>query len=184
MARKRRRSKLRGLRALRRSLKRKRTIRKSGFARKRRHIGIGNERLQQALAVLREQNDFAAAARAGRTTEAKFKREALKKRAIRKRGRKWIVNPDLRRQMLLYSEGQEKTITVSGYRRARSVGKYLAAVGNFLRSNDIKYLEPFHGRGVTDIAGKRHLFLTDPNSLYRLVSAGDQAFERIYKIVL
>jgi hypothetical protein len=37
---------------------------------------------------------------------------------------------------------------------------------------------------VTDISGKTYPFETRPNALYRLVSAHDQSFEHIYRIVV
>jgi hypothetical protein len=146
--------------------------------------GISNTRLQRGLIVLREQKDIGAAAKAARTTVSKFKRSALRKHAILKRGKNWIVRRDLHRRILIYSDGREKTITVAGYRRARFVGKYLAAVRNFLGSNDVKYLDPFRDQGAIDVAGKRHPFETNPNTLYRLTSSADEAFEAVYRIIV
>ncbi len=60
----------------------------------------------------------------------------------------------------------------------------MSAVGAFLRSNNIRILDQFIDRGVKDIAGKRHVFETNPNTLYRLASSTDDAFEQIYRIVL
>lgn len=140
--------------------------------------------MQRGLAVLREDGSIASAAKAARTSPEKFQRFALKKKAIRKKGKTWIVSRELRRQMLIYSDGKQITVTLPNQRSARIAGKYMSAVGAFLRSNNIRILDQFIDRGVKDVAGKRHVFETDPNQLYRLASSTDEAFEAVYRIVV
>jgi hypothetical protein len=164
--------------------KSKRVRRKGGFAFKRQRRGISDVRIQRGLVRLRESGELSAAAKAARTTTSTFKREALKKKAIQKRGKNWVVRRDLHRQMLLFSDGRQITVTLPNQRSARNVGKYMAAVGQFVRSNDLKFLKPFIDRGVTDIAGKRHPFETNPNTLYQLTSSTDEVFESVYRIVV
>jgi len=60
----------------------------------------------------------------------------------------------------------------------------MAAVGQFLKTNDPKYLAEFKGRSVKDVKGSIFQFETDPNVLYRLSSAGNEPFEEIYRIVI
>lgn len=167
--------------ALKKSHPRKGT---TGFKIKRVRRSIGSLRLQRGLAALRHGGSIAAAAKAARTSSKNFKRFALKKRAIRQKGKTWVVNRDLQRQMLIYSDGKQLTITLPSQRSARNVGKYMSAVGAFVRSNNIRLLDHFIDRGVTDVAGKRHSFETDPNTLYRLTSSRDEAFEDVYRIVV
>lgn len=166
------------------SKKRRSKKRIIGFKIKRARLSISDSRLQRGLAVLREDGSIASAAKAARMSPEKFKRTALKKKAIRKKGKVWIVSRELRRQMLIYSDGKQVTVTLPSQRSARNVGKYMSAVGAFVRSNNIRLLDDFIDRGVTDIAGKRHIFETDPNTLYRLTSSKDEAFEDVYRIVV
>lgn len=73
-----------------------------------------------------------------------------------------------------------REVPIRGLERASQVGKYWAAVQNFLQSGDDSALLRFKGKSVTDASGKRHLFLTDLNQLDRLASAGVLSFESIY----
>ena len=60
----------------------------------------------------------------------------------------------------------------------------MSAVGEFLRTNDRPGFETSKARSVTDLSGNARLFETRPNALYRIVSAHDQSFEHIYRIVI
>jgi hypothetical protein len=86
--------------------------------------------------------------------------------------------------MLIYSRGQRQLVTVGDFKTASQVGRFMAAVGRFLRSNDISHLNAFAGRSVTDIAGKNRPFETRPNVLYRLASSGTETFEEVYRIIV
>ena len=86
--------------------------------------------------------------------------------------------------MLLFSGGREVAITVRGIKAASLVGSYMATVRQFLRTNKPDVLTQFVIRSVKDTAGKIYPFETNPNAIYRLASAGDQAFEQIYRIVV
>lgn len=167
------------------------TARKRGVTRrdtrgliiKRRRKGLSEARLQRALTTLRDTRDIKAAARTARTTTTKFKREAVGRKLIKKRGKGWVVSRDLHREMSIYSEDRQVAVKLR-IGSSRLAGKYMSAVGAFLRSNNVRILDDFIDRGVKDIAGKRHVFETNPNTLYRLASTTDEAFESIYRIVL
>ncbi len=64
------------------------------------------------------------------------------------------------------------------------IGKYMAAVRNFLDTNRQSFLTPFIDQSVRDIKGKEHPFEIRPNILYRLASGGEHTFEQIYRIVI
>ena len=86
--------------------------------------------------------------------------------------------------MLIYSQGQVLSITVGTFYQASKVGKYMAVVGNFIRTNDINRLKPFIGKFATDNKKQKHEFETNPNTLYRLISTGNETFEQVYRIVI
>ena len=86
--------------------------------------------------------------------------------------------------MLIYSDSRAVVITVGTFEEASLIGRYNAAVGNFLRSNKPKYLEPFVGQSVTDITGASYALETEPRRLYRLSHAGEDEFSQIYRLVV
>jgi len=145
---------------------------------------ISDEKLQRALRVLRQEKNLAAAAKSVGVSPERLKHAAANKGAITKKGRRWVVRPDLPRRMPLYSRGREIAIVVGDHEAASLIGRYMSAVGRFLTTNDRALLQPFAGQSATDIAGKAHTFETNPNALYRLASAGSDSFEQVYRVVV
>jgi hypothetical protein len=144
---------------------------------------IPEEQLQRALRVLRQERKLGAAAKAAHISPERLRTFAKSKGAIKKQGRRWIINPDLPRRMPMFSHGRLLEVTVTGAAASR-IGAYMDAVGKFVASNDHALLRPFVGQSVTDIAGRAHPFETDPNALHRLTSAEDATFESVYRIVV
>ena len=70
-----------------------------------------------------------------------------------------------------------------GFDDASFNGKFLNAVGKFIKTNDASYLADYEGKSVRDAMGKSHPFETDPNELYRLYHSGDEPFEVYYKLL-
>jgi len=159
--------------------------RRTGLAhiRKRRRVGISDARLEQALRVYSRTKDIKAAARSIRVSEGRFKRAALRRVASRSKRRALAIVRRLPRKMPLFTHGKLVAITVSS-KSASLIGGYMSAVGQFLKTNDPKFLAEFVGQSVKDTSGKAHAFETDPNVLYRLSFAGTEPFEDIYRIVI
>jgi hypothetical protein len=150
---------------------------------KHRRPAISDARLERGLRVLIETKDIAQAARSIRVSEQRFKLAAKRKAAIRKRKGIWTVVRRLPRKMPIFSGGRQLAITVNT-KSASLVARYMSSVGQFLKSNDPKFLAEFKGLGVKDVKGTFHPFETDPNTLYRLSSAGGEPFEEMYRIVI
>jgi hypothetical protein len=146
-------------------------------------LGISDARLERGLRVLSETKDIAQAARSIRVSEERFKRVARRKAAIRKRKGFWTVVRRLPRKMPIFSGGRHLAITVNS-KSASFIARYMSAVGQFLKSNDPKFLVEFKSASVKDASGKVQPFETDPNTLYRLSSAGGEPFEDVYRIVI
>ena len=153
------------------------------ISRRGRLTSLTSDQWQQVLKSLRTEKSLTRAAKAAHVSPERFKREAAGK-AIAKRKGRWVVRFDLPRRMLLYSDGRAVVVTVGTFEEASLIGRYNAAVRNFLRSNNPKYLEPFVGQSVTDITGASHNFDTNKNSLYRLSHAGEDEFSQIYRLVV
>jgi hypothetical protein len=145
---------------------------------------IEDDRLQLALKVLRQEKSLTVAAREAKVSPERLRRYATQKNIIERRGRRWIVRRDLPRRMLLFSDGRTLQVVVGDFASASKVGRFMAAVSAFLRTNNQAGLREFEGASVADISGKTHPFETRPNALYRLASAHDQSFEHIYRVVI
>ena len=145
---------------------------------------IEDARLQLGLKVLRQKKSLSAAAHAARISPERLRRHAIEKNLIEKQGRRWSIRHDLPRRMLLYSRGQALSVVVGDFGSASKVGRFMAAVGRLLDTNDPTVLAPFVGQSVRDISGKEHPLETRPNVLYRLSSTGEHTFEQVYRIVI
>jgi hypothetical protein len=145
---------------------------------------LEDDRLQLALKVLRQEKSLTTAAREAKVSPERLRRYATEKNIIERRGRRWIVRRELPRRMLLLSDGKTIQVVVGDFASASKVGRFMAAVSAFLRTNNPAGLRQFEGASVADISGKIHPFETRPNALYRLASAHDQSFEHIYRIVI
>jgi hypothetical protein len=145
---------------------------------------LEDDRLQLALKVLRQEKSLTFAAREAKVSPERLRRYATEKNIIERRGRRWIVRRELPRRMLLLSDGKTIQVVVGDFASASKVGRFMAAVSAFLRTNNPAGLRQFEGASVADISGKIHPFETRPNALYRLASAHDQSFEHIYRIVI
>jgi hypothetical protein len=138
---------------------------------------------ENGVLIPRRNTDIAQAARSIRVSEARFRLAAKSKAAIRKRKGAWIVVRRLPRKMPIFSGGKSLAITVNS-KSATLIGRYMSAVGQFLKSNDPKHLADFQSVSVKDASGKVIPFETDPNALYRLSSASGEPFEEMYRIVI
>lgn len=141
-------------------------------------------RLEAGLKLIRAGTPLTRAAPVIGVSRERLRRYVAQTGVVAKRGGRWTVVQDQRpRQIQLFSWGRALTVTVPGYEHAALVGRYLAAVGAFLDSNDPTHLDPFVGEAITDVRGKRHSFETRPNVLYRLAAGRGESFEQIYRIV-
>ena len=145
---------------------------------------LEDHRLQLGLRFLRKEKSFAKAAHEAGLSQERLRTEAIEKGIVEKRGRRWFIKHDLPRRVPIFTGGREKIITVGDFSEASLVGKYMSAVGWFLRTGDERHLKPYVGKRVTDIAGDSYPLEVRPNSLHRLANAGVSSFEQIYRIVV
>lgn len=101
---------------------------------------------------------------------------------FRRVGRQGRIVTDRRLfQLPLYTNGQVRKVVVDA-EGASNLGRYMAAVGRFLATNDASILAPFEGQGVVNAFGQFLAFETDPNALYALDAKGELAFHQVYQI--
>ena len=142
-----------------------------------------DRRLEDAVAYLRKGRSLTASAKHAHISPERLRRHLSSLRFVSQKRGRWVVGTDTRRRrMLLYSRGRDVEVTVSAAEAAK-IGRFMAAVSQFLDTNDASLLAPFAGQSVVDAKGKRHPFETDPNVLYRLADTGGSAFEDVYRIV-
>lgn len=146
---------------------------------------VYDPRLEQGLKQMRDGANLTQAARSIGVSRERLRRYLAQTGIVRRKGRGWVFRKDTRqRELLVYSRGRAFAITVVDYEAAAAIGRYMAAVGQFLESNDPVHLEPFIGENVRDVAGKTYLLETRPNVLYRLADSHTQSFEEVYRIVV
>lgn len=145
---------------------------------------ISEAAFQISLKALRSGKTLAEAAKEIRVSPERLRNQAKARKAIKQQGRKWVVRNDLPRRMLVYSQGEAFPIILGKMRQASKVGSYMAAVRRFLRTNDAAHLAAFVRKSATDIKSKKHVFETNPNTLYRLAASGADTFEQIYRIII
>jgi hypothetical protein len=145
---------------------------------------IPDDKLQISLQALRSGKSLQDAAKEIRVSPDRLRKQAKDKGAIRKHRGRWAVIKKLHRDMLIYSDGNALSITLSQPKQASKVGRYMSAVQSFMRTNNINYLKPFQDKFAIDSSGKSYTFETNPNALYRLASSGSDSFEQVYRIVI
>lgn len=145
---------------------------------------INDAAFQISLQALRSGKTLAEAAKEIRVSSERLRNQANARGIIRKQGKQWVVRKNLPRQILIYSESRAILLIVGTFAQASKAGRYMAAVGRFLRNNDADHLKPFIGKTITNKAGKTYVFETDPNALYRLAVSGTASFQEIYRIII
>jgi hypothetical protein len=141
-------------------------------------------RLEEGIREMRAGKSLSAAARSIHRAPERLRRYAQRTGVVAKQQGRWVVGRDTRLRVVpLYSEGAEHRVRVADYDTAKKAGDYMAAVGQFLRTNDPAHLAPFVGDGVRDADGQWHPFETRPNMLYRIAASPAEPFEQVYRIV-
>lgn len=144
-----------------------------------------DRRLELGLKALRNGQSLTEAAHSIRVSRERLSHYLSQSGVVEKHQGRWRVRQDDRvRELSIFSQGKQKLIRVRGFETAAEIGRYMAAVGRFLETNDLGYLKPFQGISVTEVTGKSHLLETRPNVLYRLDQAGGASFEQVYRIVV
>ncbi len=143
-----------------------------------------DRRLEEGLKEMRRGKSLKAAARSAHVAPERLRNYATQTGVVRKERSRWVVKGDRRfRELQVFSGGRALKIVVPGYAEAELVGRYMAAVGEFLRTNNASNLRPFVGEQVADMNSRTYLLETRPNLLYRLHALGVEPFEQVYRIV-
>lgn len=143
-----------------------------------------NPELEEGLKQIREGESLTRAAKSLHIAPERLRAYLVRTGVARKERARWTIGPDARRrEMLIYTRGRELVVILPDYSSAQLAGRYMAAVGSFLDSNDPNSLAEFVGQGVSDVDGQFHPFETRENVLYRLTETQTESFQDVYKIV-
>lgn len=109
-------------------------------------------------------------------TVRKYVRAELKGRG--KQGRTRPTKNDRRtRRMLVPTALGTSPVRVRGSKQASLLGKYMSAVGQYLRTGDTEALKEFGGKSVSG-----NPLITDPQTLTALAQAGSLQLDQIYAL--
>lgn len=143
-----------------------------------------DDRLETALRMLRQTGDRSAAAKSVNIAPERLRRFLRENVQIEGRGRALKITDNRPRDMTVISHGMADVLRLRDFDQASLNGRHLAAVKEFIGTNDRELLLPFEGRAVIDAKGKAHALETDPNALHRIAAQGDEVFHEIYHLVL
>ncbi|MHA6316521.1 hypothetical protein ACXYN8_02530 [Altererythrobacter sp. CAU 1778] len=143
-----------------------------------------DEQLEAALKLLRQSNNQSRAANEAGVSAERFRRFLRSNALAERQGRKWVLTDNRSRRMTVITNGEAVELTLRDFEQSSLNGRHLAAVGTFLRTNDIDQLRPFEGQSVIDATGQSHPLETNPSALYRLAAAGSEVFHEIYRLNL
>ncbi len=125
--------------------------------------------------------------RTGLTLSAAAREEHTDPRTVRKyvgaelrglgRRRRPTKTDRRQREMLVPTPEGPTAVTIQGSPDASRLGKYMSAVGKYLRTGETDALEEFEGQSI---AG--HFLITDPEQLSSLAQAGALQLDQIYAL--
>jgi hypothetical protein len=79
------------------------------------------------------------------------------------------------RKMLVPTTLGPSPVSVRGSQRASKLGRYMSAVGKYLRTGETAALDKFEGQSISG-----HRLITDPRTLSSLAQAGALQLDEIY----
>ncbi|CAM3066660.1 DNA binding HTH domain-containing protein [Sphingomonas antarctica] len=148
-----------------------------------RQSGVIDDKLEAALREFRRIGNRELAAKSVNVAPERFRRFLRETVEVVGRGASLKITDNRHREMTVYTRGEARELRLPDFDQASLNGRHLAAVGEFIRTNEIELLAPFAGREVTDAKGKRHPLETDPNALHRIAASGEGVFHEIYRLI-
>lgn len=139
-------------------------------------------RIEIAIREMNRGRSLTATARSLNLSPRNLQNALTQQRLAKRKGRRWVTKDNRPRRVPVMTGGRFRVLTVRGYEPARLVGEHHHAAGEFVRTNDIKLIEPFRGQTVQAVNGRRYVLETDPNALHRIAAMDSPPFHEIYEI--
>jgi len=146
-------------------------------------LPIDYARFKGAMRKMNRGVSLTAAAREEHVSRERLRAFLTEHRLAKRKGRRWLIKKSLIYRVLVMSRGRPRVLAVRGYPAARLVGEHHRAARKFVGTNDIELLEPFRGRTVDAVNGRRYPLETDPNALHRIAAMDTPPFHEIYEII-
>jgi hypothetical protein len=142
-----------------------------------------DDRLELAFGLLREGSSQRRAAQTAGISPGRLGLFVRNNKLAKFRNGRWYITDRRVRELIVLTEGEQRLISVRGFRTASLAMRHRAAVHQFLETNDAALLGPFKNVSVADTSKQKHLLETRPNVLYRLANAGNDADMKIYRLI-
>lgn len=139
--------------------------------------------LEAALKSLHASGSLKQAARDHHISAERFKRYLSENSLAMRVGHTWKITDERPREMTVLSNRRARRLILKNFESASLNGRHLAAVAQFLTSQDAHLLTQFEGQSVTEASGLTHLLETDLNNLYEIANSGKAVFEQIYRLI-
>ena len=140
-------------------------------------------KLEAAVKRLREGKSQKAAAGSVGVSADRLRRFTYGHKLVQRVGHAWVMTDPRPRRVPTLTDGEVKNVTVPGFDEASKAGAYWSDVGQFVRTNEIEYIQPYIGDGLTNSKGRFVPFETDPNELHRIAAMDTPPFHEIYQII-
>lgn len=142
-----------------------------------------DERLEAALRHMQSGMSMTKAASAEQVSSKRLSQFIHAHGIAKWQNRKWIMKDSRPRRVPHIKGSTATTVTVPDFANASRAGQYHNAVGRFVNTGDLSFIQPFEGDGIIDTKGRSHPFETDPNNLFRYAAKDEPPFHEIYQIV-
>jgi hypothetical protein len=139
-------------------------------------------RIEAAVLEMNRGRSLTAASRESQLSRKQLQDYLNQRRLVKRKGKRWVTKDNRLRRLPVMTGGRVLKLTVRGYEQARLVGEHHNAVGHFVTTNDTKFIQPFKGRSVKAVNGRRYVLETDPNALHRIAAIDTPPFHEIYEI--
>ena len=148
-----------------------------------REAPASDPRIELAVKDMNRGASLTATARTHGLSRESLQADLKRRRLAKRKNGRWVTQDNRKRRVPVMTDGQFRVLIVPGYKQARLVGAHHNAVGEFVRTNDIGFIQPFKGKAVQAVSGRKYPLETDPNALHRLAAMDTPPFHEIYEII-
>jgi len=138
--------------------------------------------IEVAVREMNRGKSLTAAARDSQIPRKQLRSYLEEQRLSKRQGKRRVVKDNRPRRVPVMTKGRIRVLTVRGYEEACLVGEHHHAAGEFVRTNDVELIKPFHHQTVETANGRKYSLETDPNALHRIAAMDTPPFHEIYEI--
>lgn len=142
--------------------------------------------LEVALKAMRSGQTLQAAASGAKVSRERLSRYAKDQAGAARSGTRWTFYDRRKRQVQVIHNGGVIEVWVEGYEPARLAGQHFSDAARLISNPDRLswFRRKWENVSIRDATGRRYIFTTNLNEIYRAIHANDRPFEQIYKLVM